>query len=66
VNPEDLLCAVLAARLTPMQSDVLLDVTLLDATHAELALKYGVSRSRIGQVLQRAREKVYGAFLAAA
>lgn len=59
MNPEDLLLAVLGAKLTPLQRDVLLDLTLRDGLYPrDLAVEYGVSRQRISQVWCAARRKI--------
>lgn len=66
MNPEDLLLAVLAAKLTPLQRDVLLDMTLLEGRSEDVAVRYGVSRQRISQVWVLARRKVLAGLRAAA
>ena len=55
VSAEDLLLVVLASGLSPMQVDVLVDRIALGRSMLEISRDYGVSRSRIGQVLQSSR-----------
>jgi hypothetical protein len=55
---EEMLCIVLAARLTPLQTDVLLDTVLLGRGSCALAPEYGVSPAAVHKTLLRARHNV--------
>lgn len=54
----ELLLAMLPAKLTPLQTDILIDHVLLGRTMDEMAPEYGCSRGNIGLILERARRNV--------
>jgi DNA-directed RNA polymerase specialized sigma24 family protein len=59
---EKLLIMVVAARLTSLQTDVLLDTVLLERGTSALAPEYGVSAAAVSRTLIRARDKMRSQF----
>lgn len=58
VSGELLLLVMLGADLTPMQRDVLIDLTLLERSMDEIAFHYGVTRNAVSQAAARGRQKI--------
>lgn len=57
----ELLCAVVAGRLTPLQREVFIDVELLGRRSVDVAADLGLTRQAVNALGNRARERIAAA-----
>lgn len=66
MDPSQVLLMVLAAGLTPNQTDLFVDHVMLGRRMQQMAKEYGCSHSAVGQCLDRAKLKMQRVVMAEA